>query len=310
LSDDFHENGRIHRIFMIFAAGIFYWDPMVRKAGIALLFFLLLSVFSCHNNEGKKQIVQSADTLNMSPSEKTSLDSLLHILAIFKNDPCFAGASVGYIIMDNTSGMPRMIAEQNSSSQLIPASIQKLLTTSAALEIYGENVYREVTMTNLMSINWRANRLMQKIGQTKYGKYDFEHGSKAVKEFWKDKGLDTTGIYLLDGSGRSRDNKLSPKQIADVLYKMTLSHIFPVFYNSLPLAGLTGTMHKWLIGTVGQGRVRAKTGSLAGVRSYAGYVNTIHNKRLIFVFIVNDFSCSVNKFKKKMERVMVRMTEI
>jgi D-alanyl-D-alanine carboxypeptidase/D-alanyl-D-alanine-endopeptidase (penicillin-binding protein 4) len=167
-----------------------------------------------------------------------------------------------------------------------------------------------VTATNLMSINWRANRLMQKIGKEKYGIYDYRHGTQAVLEYWKEKGLDIDGINMIDGSGRSRDNKLSAMQVANLLYSMTFSDIFPVFYNSLPLAGISGTMHKWLTGTVGQGRIRAKTGSLAGVRSYAGYVNTLSGKQLIFTFIVNDFSCSVPKFKKKMEEVMIRMSEI
>jgi D-alanyl-D-alanine carboxypeptidase/D-alanyl-D-alanine-endopeptidase (penicillin-binding protein 4) len=151
---------------------------------------------------------------------------------------------------------------------------------------------------------------MQKIGQEKYGQYNFQTGIKAVKEYWKNKGIDTAGMVMLDGSGRSHDNIVTPKQIADVLYRMTTSHTFPVFYNSLPLAGFTGTMHKWLTGTVAEGRLRAKTGSLGGVRSYAGYVSTISSKKLIFVIIVNNYSCRTKTFKKVIEDVMVRMTEL
>jgi D-alanyl-D-alanine carboxypeptidase len=294
------------RIFAVHESGVM----LFKRISLTLVVFLFLSVLSCRDHKKAKSLIVSADSLEMNRTEKAAVDSLLQSLTVFSHDDCFQGSSVGYVIYDITKGQHRLLAEKNASSLLVPASIQKLLTTAAALEIFGESIYREVTITNQMSINWRANRMMQKIGQEKYGKYDLNTGTKAVKEYWKGKGLDTTGIYLLDGSGRSHDNRITPMQIADVLYKMTLSSAFPVFFNSLPLAGLTGTMHKWLIGTVGQGRVRAKTGSLAGVRSYAGYVNTLNGHRLIFVFIVNDYSCSISKFKKKIEKVMIRMTEM
>ena len=193
---------------------------------------------------------------------------------------------------------------------MVPASIQKILTTAAALEIFGEPIYHEVTITNLNSINWRANRLLQKIGQEKYGKYDFLHGTQAVIEYWKDKGVDMKGLYMCDGSGRSHDNIASPKQLEEVLFKMTLSPVFPVFYNSLPLAGISGTMHKWLVGSLGAGRIRAKTGSLGGVRSYAGYVKTISGKKLIFTLIINNYNCRTKILKQRVEDLMLGMVKM
>ena len=167
-----------------------------------------------------------------------------------------------------------------------------------------------MTVTNLNSINWRANRLLQKIGEKKYGKYDFLHGCTAVMEYWKEKGVDTQGLYICDGSGRSHTNAITPKQLADVLFKMTLSPVFPVFYNSLPLAGISGTMHKWLIGTDGEGRIRAKTGSLEGVRSFAGYVQTLSGKKLIFSLIINNYRCRIKILKQRVETLMVGMVKL
>ena len=152
--------------------------------------------------------------------------------------------------------------------------------------------------------------MLQKIGEKKYGKYDFLHGSQAVMEFWKDKGVDTKGLFICDGSGKSHTNTMTPKQLADVLFKMTLSPVFPVFYNSLPLAGISGTMHKWLIGTYGEGRIRAKTGSLGGVRSYAGYVRTLSGKKLIFSLIINNYGCRINILKQRVEDLMVGMVKL
>jgi D-alanyl-D-alanine carboxypeptidase/D-alanyl-D-alanine-endopeptidase (penicillin-binding protein 4) len=264
---------------------------------------------SCRNKQ-VKPVVKAPIPEVLHPSEKAAQDALTLELTEFVKDGCFSQASLGYIILDFTKGMPKLIAEHNSKQGLIPASTQKILTTGAALEIFGPPVYHEVTITNLNSINWRANRLLQKIGEKKYNKYDFIHGSRAVMEYWRDKGVDMKGMYICDGSGKSRDNTLSVKLLSDILFKMTTSPVFPVFYNSLPIAGLTGTMHKWLKGSDGQGRVHAKTGSLAGVRSYTGYVRTLTGKKLIFAFIVNNYSCRTPVFKKKMERVMVKMAEL
>jgi D-alanyl-D-alanine carboxypeptidase/D-alanyl-D-alanine-endopeptidase (penicillin-binding protein 4) len=69
-------------------------------------------------------------------------------------------------------------------------------------------------------------------------------------------------------------------------------------------------MRKWLRGTVGEGRLRAKTGSLAGVRSYTGYVRTTHNKNLIFAIIVNDYNCPTKTLKQRIEKTMIRMVEL
>lgn len=280
---------------------------------VLLLLAIIFTFFlpnSCRNYDPKKDPVIKTDLSALIASEKAAMDSLRSYLKIFQTDACFRNATVGYVVEDYSRGKLLLISELNSTKGLIPASLQKLLTTGAALDILGDKVSHEVTITNQMSINWRANRLLQKIGQVKYGKYNFPTGSRAVLEYWKGKGLDTSGMILVDGSGRSRDNTITARQLADVLFKMTVSHTFSTFYNSLPLAGLTGTMHKWLAGTVGEGRLRAKTGSLAGVRSYAGYVNTLSKKKLIFVIIVNDYSCTTRALKKKIESVMLKMVEL
>jgi D-alanyl-D-alanine carboxypeptidase len=246
----------------------------------------------------------------LAPTEKIALDALQSDLKELHSNVCFKGADLGYLIIDFTKGAPKTLFESNSKLGMIPASTQKILTTAAALEIFGSPVYHEVTITNLNSVNWRANRMLQKIGEYKYKKRDFFYGSKAVMEFWQEKGIDMSGLYICDGSGRSRNNIISPKQLADILFKISTSTIFPVFYNSLPLAGISGTMHKWLKGTVGEGRLRAKTGSLNGVRSYTGYVRTLHGKKLIFAIIVNNYTCPTKSLKQRLEKTMLKMVEL
>lgn len=278
-----------------------------------LLFFIVIFSFflvSCRESMKKQPSLIKNDSTALRQSEKARHDSLGSELNRFVNDACFKNAIVGYVIYDFTKGSRKVVFEHNAALPMVPASTQKILTTGAALEIFGEPVYAEVTITNLNSINWRANRMMQKIGQKKYGKYDFIHGAQAVMEYWKDKGLDIKGLYLCDGSGRSHTNIATPRLLAEVLFNMTTSSVFPVFYNSLPLAGISGTMHKWLVGTNGAGRIRAKTGSLGGVRSYAGYVKTLSGKKLIFTLIINDYNCRTKILKQRVEEIMLGMVNL
>ena len=283
---------------------------LLRTFVFLLITFTLLLSPSCNSRKKDSSKAKKSDSTLLTSAERAALEELRSDLEELKTNNCFRGAVIGYQIIDFTKGFPKILFESNSRLGMIPASAQKIITTAAALEIFGTSVHHDVFLTNLNSVNWRANRLLKKIGEYRYKKNSFFFGSRAVTEFWQEKGVDVSGLYLCDGSGKSRNNIVSPKQLTDVLYTITSSTIFPVFYNSLPLAGISGTMHKWLNGTVGQGRIRAKTGSLAGVRSYTGYVRTVSGKKLIFAIIVNNYSCPTKKLKQRLEKTMVKMVEL
>lgn len=217
---------------------------------------------------------------------------------------------MGYLFLDCSGPQPRVIAQQDPVRPLIPASTLKLFVTGAALDIFGPPIVPEITITNLESINWRSSKIMRKIGGTVYQQSTNAAGARAVIEFWKAKGVDTRGMTLEDGNGLSRNNAISPRQLVDALFAAQRSPYFRYFYESLPLSGLTGTLKKAMKGTPAQGRIHAKTGTIAGVKSFAGYAHTLSGKRVIFAIIVNGFYCRPKVIKKRLEAVLVRMAEI
>jgi len=264
---------------------------------------------SCRNDNG--QVVRRsgvpADTIE---DLSVSYDSLLTELDLLKDDHCMEGASLGYLIIDCTGKEPQTVAEQAPARPLIPASTLKLFVTGAALEIFGKPIVPEIMVTNLMSINWRSSRILKKIGGEVYQKHTTSAGAKAILEFWKAKGIDTRGMYFDDGNGLSRNDAISPRQLVDVLYVMQSSPYFKYFFESLPLSGITGTLRKAMKGTPAQGRIRAKTGTIASVKSFAGYAHTLSGRNLIFAIIVNGFECRPRLMKQKLEAVLVKMAEI
>ncbi|MFH1161281.1 MAG: D-alanyl-D-alanine carboxypeptidase/D-alanyl-D-alanine-endopeptidase [bacterium] len=284
---------------------------MVRRF---LLIFLLSSLSLvlnfCHPDQPK----EASQNLNTSKRKLTEdqvvLKPLLQALEQLRSQRGIDSSTIGYLIIDDTEEQPYVVAEYHPNQLLIPASVQKLLVTGAALEILGLKARHDVSVTNLLSHNGLANKLVRQIGQSVFHDKSTLSGCRAVIEFWREKGVDMTGVTLFDGSGRRYDNSLTARQLVDVLYYQTMAPSFGTFYSSLPLAGISGTMKQMLNGTIAEGKIRAKTGTLAAVKSLAGYVSTLSGRKLIFAIIVNNYTCRNSVMKKQLEGVLVKMTEL
>src|SRR5690606_32782488 len=99
-----------------------------------------------------------------------------------------------------------------------------------------------INLTNMYSVNLYAEHLLNQIGVFKYGSGDNSSGAQAVTNFWKEKGLDTDGFYVSDGSGLSRFNGVSAQHLVGILQYMFESKNYKLFLSSLPVAGKSGTL--------------------------------------------------------------------
>ena len=95
---------------------------------------------------------------------------------------------------------------------------------------------------------------------------------------------------MYDGSGLARADAVSAEFFVALLdYMRTRSEAGDDFFRSLPVAGRSGTLAGVLRGTSLQGRVHAKSGSITGVRAYAGYIDTA-GKSYTFAIIINHYA--------------------
>ena len=101
-------------------------------------------------------------------------------------------------------------------------------------------------------------------------------------------GIDSSGYAVRDGSGLSRHNYLSPETIVRLLELMRLRDDFAVFFESLPIGGVDGTIRERMRGTLAADNVRAKTGTLDKARSLSGYVTSADGHVLIFSLLSNN----------------------
>jgi len=166
---------------------------------------------------------------------------------------------------------------------------------------------------NKKSVNLYAEHLLKAIGLKKKGKATTEAGAEAVTAWWKAKGVNVDGLHMNDGSGLSRYNGITAKQLCHMLRLNTKATWFDDFYTSLPIAGVSsdpGTLRRMCKGTAAAGNVHAKSGYISRVRSYAGYVDTQSGKRLCFAMVANNFTCRASKMREMFAKLMVAMAEL
>ena len=108
-----------------------------------------------------------------------------------------------------------------------------------------------------------------------------------IREWLARKKLSFPELVLENGSGLSRAERISAKNLGLLLVAAFRSPVMPELIASLPLTAVDGTMKKRLAGADVAGQAHVKTGSLSGVRSIAGYVLDAQGRRSVVVFIVN-----------------------
>ncbi len=168
--------------------------------------------------------------------------------------------------------------ERKAKAGRAPAGTRELATVvSPALRSI-------VRHTNTVSDNYFAETLLKGVGARFGLAGSTSAGTAVVRKFQKEHGIAST---VLDGSGLSRGNAVSPATVGRFLLAADGEPWFDAFYRSLPLAGHTGTLRKRMRGTAASGRCRAKTGTLSGVSALAGYCRTRAGRRLAFALIMN-----------------------
>lgn len=142
---------------------------------------------------------------------------------------------------------------------------------------------------NTNSQNLHAEMLFRQLGLRHAGKGTFRTSQAAMEAFLNDKGWMRPGVVISDGSGLSRENRVTAGMLVELLKEMEASPHFEAFRDSLAVAGESGTLARRLNDRNVRGNVYAKTGYIRGVRALSGYVLT-DNRRLAFSMLMNGCS--------------------
>jgi len=169
-----------------------------------------------------------------------------------------------------------------------------------------------VRITNYTSNNLNANTLLKTIG-LKYqadsvqNLSSYNKGILKTVEHWNQKGLNTSSLWMYDGSGLSPSDKTTARFMCDLLsYMAVKSEKSKTFVISIPRAGVEGTVRNTLKGSLLEGKIRLKSGSMNRIRSYAGYIEK-DGQLYALALILNNYSCTQAQIKNDIEQLFLSL---
>ncbi len=200
-------------------------------------------------------------------------------------------------------GNTRLVMEQNIFN----------LPEIAAID--SPTIRELINETNQKSNNVYAEVLLKSIGRTHPTHYTSSEDTSAlgialVKQRLTEMGVDPQTYSLYDGSGLSRHNLVAPATFVRVLSTMATTSVGQIYRDSLPISGISGSLKNRMKGTLAQGIVRAKTGSLSGVASLSGYINPPKYSPLVFSIILNQHDRPTSQIVKVIDEIVIVLARL
>jgi D-alanyl-D-alanine carboxypeptidase/D-alanyl-D-alanine-endopeptidase (penicillin-binding protein 4) len=171
-----------------------------------------------------------------------------------------------------------LIVGSGARAGVAPSEAQLIAT------VWSPRLQALVRHMNTTSDNYYAETLIKALGAAYGAGGTTAAGAAVVRSFEHAHGFSSR---VVDGSGLSRANAVSPAAIGRLLLEAQDEPWFDAFYRSLPLAGVNGTLKKRMHGTAAAGRCRAKTGTLIGVSALAGYCRSRSDHPIAFAILMN-----------------------
>ncbi len=200
-------------------------------------------------------------------------------------------------LLEHMASAGIFVTKSVASEKVIPVNFHQIavVESPALAEI--------VKVLNRESVNLFAEHLVLQVAAEITGIGDREAGLKIITEFWSDKGLDVSQLFMEDGSGLSHFNAVSPKFVSSLLCYMRKSGSgFIPFYESLPAAG-KGTLNVFSPEVFTEDTFRLKSGSMKRIRCYAGYIHSDSGKEFTVVLFINHFSGTHVKLIDELEKL-------
>jgi serine-type D-Ala-D-Ala carboxypeptidase/endopeptidase (penicillin-binding protein 4) len=185
-----------------------------------------------------------------------------------------------------------------------------LATVSAAVQ--GQRVLaahisppvaQDITVANKVSQNLHAELLLRLLGKLYGTDGSFEQGSRVVRQFMVNAGIDDNDFFLYDGSGVSPKDEITPRALTQLLAYASKQFWGVGWRETLPVAGVDGTLDRRFQNSSLKGKLWAKTGTLNEVNALAGYLTAASGKTVAFSILVNGHRPGSNAEEQAIDRI-------
>lgn len=170
-------------------------------------------------------------------------------------------------------------------------------------------IYAPPLQNILTEINQESNNLYAEVlGKILAQKLKVKTPINAINQSLQQIGIKPDEYILVDASGLSRQNLVTPQTIVKILRLMsqsTDSTTAQSYRQSLAIAGTNGTLKKRFINTSVQNNLWAKTGTLTAVGALAGYLQTQSNSTLVFSILVNNSELENKEIRQAIDEIVV-----
>ncbi len=179
----------------------------------------------------------------------------------------------------DVTGEIRTLMQPIKQQQAIPIIIDSFFSPSLdsmvywflqkSINLYGEAFIKTIALEN------------DSLGST-------ERGVELVKQFWQQRGIDSSAINMIDGSGLSPQNQITTKSLVEILQYAKNASWFNSFYDALPTYN----------------NMKMKSGTIAGVKAFAGYHASRQGTQYTFAVIINNYDTSKGSIVQKLFKLL------
>ena len=166
-----------------------------------------------------------------------------------------------------------------------------------------------VKLINKISQNLHAEMLLRAAARQNGVWSKPEDLYKFPQDFYATAGIAPDDVVQTDGSGLSRHDLITPRAVVALLEYAENQPWFAPFFDSLPVAGVDGTLQDRLKDTIAVGRIHAKTGSVEHVRTLSGFADLPSGRRLIFSFLSNSMNAKNHEAGDALDALCVAMIQ-
>ncbi len=207
-----------------------------------------------------------------------------------RRDSGFSGAtsSSGFSSDPAKLAASKLARSLSAGGIAVPPQVALSATPAGAERVavvYSPTLTRIVNTTDVYSDNFFAETLIKLLGARLGGAGTTAAGAAVVEAFARAHG---SGVHAVDGSGLTRSNRASPRQVVNLLLAMRQDPVGNYFIQDLALAGHEGTVADRMHGTDAYGRCRTKTGTLTGVSNLSGYCFNASGRVMAFSILMGS----------------------